>query len=119
MFIEYMFAEFFAATAFLCISILFDAPPLSDTTLVGKVVRQNYVDKRGRVIKDVYDFFFETADERYFIKLSQSKVSKEALLVVLNKSVRCRAELLKGTWDSDVGASRIGTFIVIYELLPP
>lgn len=89
--------------------------------LKGKIEKKEFVDKAGRIHPDVYDLFFKTTDATYFIKINESKISKQELEDHLNMEVELQAIMLNGAWDTNPDGSwevqsRMGKYILILKI---
>ncbi|RLD71247.1 MAG: hypothetical protein DRJ10_19600 [Bacteroidetes bacterium] len=90
-------------------------------TMKGKIVKVDFVNKGGRKIPDVFDYFFEINGEKLFIKITEGKVSRDEIANYLNKEVKIKGFKSNGLWDTDDPnvQSRIGDYVVIMEFLDP
>ncbi len=83
--------------------------------LFGKIVKEPFVNKIGKEIPGVYDYFFEVQGEKYFIKnikLAESVQIED----LLGKEALFKLTFHNGLWDSDDSnhQSRIGKYVKIY-----
>ena len=74
----------FKYTLFLLISGLFifsiNAQAASKPKeMKGEIVKINFVNKAGRENPDIYDLWFQSGNQKYFIKISESKVDQATL----------------------------------------
>ncbi len=86
----------------------------------GKIIKVNFVDKGGREHKDSFNFFLETEDKQYFIKIAEGDVSRKDIAKYFNKEIKLRAVLiLYGLWDTKDPKveSRVGEYLIIKEIL--
>ncbi len=93
---------------------------LNDTTIItGKLLKMNYINKRGDIIPDLFDFYLETTEANLFIKLDECKIKIEELENNINKKVKLKAIKKNGLWDADNQEieSRIGEYISIIEII--
>jgi hypothetical protein len=92
--------------------------PIESFGLRGKIVKEQFVNKAGRIIPDVYDYFYDIQGEKYFIKLSASSVNKESIIENTGKEIFCTVVFHNGLWDTDDNThqSRIGKYITISKI---
>ena len=86
----------------------------------GEIIKVNFVDKACREHKDSFNYFFETEDKQYFIKISEGNVSREELAKYYNKKIKVRAVIiLFGLWDTNDPnvQSRVGDYLIFKEIL--
>ncbi|RLD50124.1 MAG: hypothetical protein DRI94_09470 [Bacteroidetes bacterium] len=86
----------------------------------GKIIKVHFVDKAGNEHKDAFNYFFETEDKQYFIKISEGDVSREEIEKFYNKKIRIKAIIiLFGLWDTDDPnvQSRVGDYLILKEIL--
>jgi len=102
-------------------------------TLVGDLVKEPFITKNGKPVPGLFDFYFKTENEKYFIKANESIFSKEKLeelMKIDNKSEskfhkrRFKVVLKTGDWDADpknpeLQQSRVGKYIIITQELKP
>ncbi len=88
-------------------------------TYQGKLVDVPFVNKAGRKIEGASNMFFETEEDRYFIKSYEDKISYSDLRKHIGKPIRIKARKTFGLWDTDDPGvqSRIGEFFKIIEIL--
>ncbi len=92
--------------------------------LQGKIVQRSFINKRGKVIPDVFDLYLEQCDgTRIFIKtiVDSGGMTKEELLPYLNQSVTVQASPMNGELDSSPNLdypvqSRIGGYLLIHSI---
>ncbi len=86
--------------------------------IIGVVVKEQFV--HGKVVEGVYDYFFQANDKKYFIKEYGSAFTKEILDKWVGKSVRVKAVVKDGTWDTTddpaMQQSRVGEYITILTI---
>lgn len=87
--------------------------------LVGLVVYEAFVNKAGRLIEGVGDYFLEIDGKRFFIKFRSGKVLRTAIEAKLGQIIKAKGYLDKGLWDTDDPnvQSRVGEYVVLVELL--
>ncbi len=85
----------------------------------GKIIKVNFVDKGGRVHKDIFSYFFETEGDKIFIKITEGKVNREEIAKYYNEEIKVRAIKTGGLWDTDDPnvQSRVGDYIIFKEIL--
>ena len=88
-------------------------------TMKGKIVKVDFVNKGGRKIPGVFDYFFETDGEKLFIKITEGEVSRDEIAKYLNKKVEIKGFKSGGLWDTDNPnvQSRVGDYVVILKFL--
>lgn len=88
--------------------------------LRGKLIAIPFVNKGGKRIEGAESLFLEINQERFFVKFTAESVTKEALTPHLNAFVQVQGNRDYGQWDSDdpTVQSRIGAYVVIFEVLP-
>lgn len=93
------------------------APEIKEFT--GEIIEEPFVNKAGRVIPNVGDLFFKTEGKKHFIKLMEGKVLRVDLEKYLNQTIKVKAYLTDGLWDTDNPEmqSRIGVYMVVLEML--
>lgn len=91
-----------------------------DTLLSGMIIKEQFYNKANREIKGVFDLFFKTNNNSYFIKRMEGSVPTKDLEKHLNQNIQINAEIKEGLWDVSNGnheqQSRIGTYIVIKKI---
>ncbi len=91
-------------------------------TLNGKIVIKAFVNKVGETSQTMQDLYFETSEDFYFIKFTESEISDAEAMAVLNKPIGIEGEIREGFWDvsDDEGSfvqSRSGPYLVITKVL--
>jgi hypothetical protein len=89
-------------------------------TYSGTIIKQNFVDKGGRVHQDIFDLYFKTDQGKIFIKISEGHVKRDEILKYLDKEIVVKAKLISwGLWDSDDPnvQSRVGDYFIFYEII--
>jgi hypothetical protein len=94
--------------------------------ITAEVIEKPRTDKKGRIIPGT-DLYVRRSAQDYFIKFSESAVTKEAVKNAMDKtkqnikSLSMEAEIRNGLWDSCDGIEmkqcRTGAYIVIHRLL--
>lgn len=87
--------------------------------LTGKLIKKQFVNKAGRLINGVYDYFFEIEETPYFIRFCDNCVSLEEIEKYINNEVKLHIVFKWGLWDADDEnyQSRIGRYINILEII--
>ncbi len=85
----------------------------------GKIIKINFINKGGREIPGAFDYFFETDNEKYFIKISEGNVKRDKIAKYYEKNIEIEGYKSNGLWDTDDPKvqSRVGDFIVINKIL--
>ena len=88
-------------------------------TYEGKIVKVQFIDKGGRVHEDIFSYYFETENEKLFIKIQEGKVHRDKIAKYYNKFIRIKGYKSTGLWDTDDPnvQSRVGDYIVIYKVI--
>jgi len=83
--------------------------------LKGKILKIPFVNKIGKEIPGVYDYFFEVQGEKYFIRNFKTANSLQ-IEDFLEKEAIFQLSFHEGLWDSDDSnhQSRIGKYVKIY-----
>jgi len=94
--------------------------------ITAEVIEKERTDKRGEIISGT-DLYVRRSAQDYFIKFSESAVTKEAVQKEMDKikhtikSLSMEAEIRNGLWDScdgkEMTQSRTGAYIVIHRLI--
>jgi len=86
----------------------------------GKFVKEQFVNKGGREIEGVYDYFFEIEETPYFISFKEGDVDIKELEECTGNNVRLKVLLRWGSLDADdeISQSRIGRYVNILEIIP-
>jgi len=92
--------------------------PVESFTLKGELIREPFVNKAGRIIENVFDYFYIIQEEKYFIKITDCNISKEVIDENTGKELYCTIVFHNGLWDSDDNThqSRVGNFITISNI---
>ncbi|MBC7863470.1 MAG: hypothetical protein IAF38_10875 [Bacteroidia bacterium] len=91
----------------------------TDTTLTGKIVKEAFVNQRGKVSDKIFDMFLESKGKKYFIKFCEGKVLREKLEKIVGKEMQFRVEICEGEWDKcseQEVQSRVGDYVKMLEL---
>lgn len=95
-------------------------PADSMQTYSGTIIKQNFVDKGGRVHQDIFDLYLNTDQGKIFIKISEGRVKRDEILNYLDKEIVVKAKLISwGLWDTDDPnvQSRVGDYFIFYEII--
>jgi len=94
----------------------------SDTEqYTGKVVQKQFINKGGKPIAGVNDYYFKHKRQLYFIKFCESHVSADRVKELMDQKVVVAAKIITdGLWDScdepyEV-QSRMGAYIVLESI---
>ncbi len=84
----------------------------------GKIIKQPFENKAGKIVKGVYDYYLNVQGINYFIKVSKSSIKISELEDLLNKNIICSVIFNLGLWDSDDNnqQSRVGKYVIITKL---
>lgn len=85
----------------------------------GKIIKVQFVDKGGRVHEDIFSYYFETNNEKLFIKIQDGKVKRDEIAKYYNTKIKIEGYKTFGLWDTDDPnvQSRVGDYIVFYKIL--
>lgn len=85
----------------------------------GIVVQEQFINKGGKEIDGVFDFFLGYGNQKRFIKLMESKVSADDLLETIGKTASFEIIERHGLWDTDDPnvQSRVGDYVVILKIV--
>lgn len=92
-----------------------------DTILRGKIIKKEFVNKKGKKIPSTFDFFLKVGEEEFFIKVCEGKIPAGELLKLEEKILSFRLVMRKGEWDrctDDPAQSRIGNYAIILSYAP-
>ncbi|MBN1632856.1 MAG: hypothetical protein JW917_01665 [Ignavibacteria bacterium] len=86
----------------------------------GKLIKEQFVNKGGRTVEEVFDYFFEIEETPYFIRFKNGEVSLKEIEECTDNNVRLKVFLRWGLWDSDdeTHQSRIGRYVNVLEIVP-
>jgi hypothetical protein len=86
--------------------------------LKGFFIKEQFVNKAGKTIDGIYDYFFKVQGISYFIKLRSNSVSKEEINKLSGREVKASIIFQEGLWDSDDNThqSRIGKYVSIMKI---
>lgn len=91
-----------------------------DTLLAsGRIIKQPMETKKGES-PYLFDYYFKTENQRYFVKYKGSNISTDTFDSYLNQNVKITYQLKYGDWDSnenEVKQSRVGSYIVILSFV--
>ena len=86
--------------------------------MIGKIVKEKFI--HGKVVEGIYDYFFESAGKKYFIKEYGSTYTKEILDKWVDIPVWLEAVVKDGLWDTTddpaMQQSRVGEYITIFYI---
>lgn len=87
-------------------------------TIKGKIFKQPFENKAGKIIEGVYDYFLNIQGINYFIKMGKSSIKISELETLLNKDVTCSVIFNQGLWDADDNnqQSRVGKYVILTKL---
>lgn len=87
--------------------------------LWGMFVKVPFVNKAGRTIQGMDNWFFEMEERKLFIKFDEGNVLANDLEEYENKRVEIQGYISTGLWDtSDTNIqSRMGDYLVVLEVL--
>jgi len=93
----------------------------SVVTLGGKIVREQFVNKKGSKVEGKYDYFLITDKEKIFIKLIDSEFKENDLKFYLDKKSVYKVLIQNGRWDVSkkdgrMLESRTGKYIVLKDM---
>ena len=96
--------------------------------ITAEVIENARTDQKGKIIPGT-DLYVRRSAQDYFIKFSESAVTKEAVKTAMDtikhaiKSLTMEAEIRNGLWDNCDGNGtakcRTGAYIVIHRLIEP
>ncbi len=83
--------------------------------LKGKILKKPFVNKIGKEVPGIYDYFFEVQGEKYFIRNFKNNESLQ-IEDYLEKELIFQVSFHEGLWDSDDNnhQSRVGKYVKIY-----
>ena len=92
---------------------------ITSYTLKGRFIKEQFVNKAGRKINGVFDYFFEIQGEKYFIKFAGGSVKVSDIESVLGNEIRADVIFKEGLWDTDDPnvQSRVGKYITITKII--
>lgn len=92
---------------------------ITSYTLKGRFIKEQFVNKAGRKIDGVFDYFFEIQGEKYFIKFTGSFTKVSDIESVLGNNIRADIIFKEGLWDTDDPnvQSRVGKYITITKII--
>lgn len=85
------------------------------------LIEKAFISKSGEAT-DHNEMYLRCSMQDYFIKLCESKVTREELEKYLDRGIAVTMEIVEGEWDSCPGdeypvQSRIGTYAIITSIL--
>jgi hypothetical protein len=89
----------------------------SSNKMTGVISKIPMLNKAGRVCGT--DYYFKTEKKEYFIKLADSKITRDSLDMNIGKSVEIEYDVFEyGQWDSNDprAQSRMGEYITVLKL---
>lgn len=88
-------------------------------TFTGVFIKEQFVNKGGKPIDGVFDYFLQVQGIKYFIKLKNSDVKKDEIETLIGRQVKVSFSINEGLWDADDNThqSRIGKFVRIIKIL--
>jgi hypothetical protein len=85
--------------------------------LAGNIIKEQFVSAKMKKVDSVYDYYFRSGDEKYFIKTYNSKFTKAELDKWVNIPVLIKVIVGNGNWDGNGNEqSRVGQYIIIKEI---
>ena len=89
--------------------------------LVGTIQVEVLTNNTGKEVTT--NFYFKTNKNLYFIKLVDSRMSREQAIQLLKKEIEIEGDLLNGWWDLSVDnpankQSRKGEYLIIHSFTP-
>lgn len=98
--------------------------PINDSAqYTGKVTKHAFVNKKGNVSDSIFEYYFKTDSNEYFIKLCEGAFKKKELAAYENKWVTVKAKIKTGLWDDGCvknteipPQSRGGEYIVLFSI---
>lgn len=93
---------------------------VSTGAYTGELVTKAFVKKNGEVT-DQQELYLRLGMGDYFIKFSESSVTREQLLPLVNEVISAEGQIRNGNWDigpndPEMAASRVGDYFVITKL---
>lgn len=87
-------------------------------TFTSVFIKEQFVNKGGKTIDGVFDYFLQVQGIKYFIKLKNSDVKKDEIDKVLGRKVKVTFSINDGLWDADDNThqSRIGKYLRIIKI---
>jgi hypothetical protein len=87
-------------------------------TLIATIVKEPFINKVGREIIDIFDYYLNIQKTKYFIKFSAGKVTKQEIEKYLDKEIKCTFRLNNGLWDTNDNRyqSRIGNYAEVLSI---
>ncbi|MBL7897658.1 MAG: hypothetical protein JNJ99_03905 [Crocinitomicaceae bacterium] len=93
---------------------------ISPKKVEAKVIYVPFVNKAGKEIDGAGDFFLVYEGQEWFIKFSAGNVMREDVEKLVDQTARFSLAEQEGLWDTDNPEvqSRVGKFVVLFEILP-
>lgn len=93
----------------------------TESTMKGKIISENFINKGGKEINTMQDLYFQTEDETYFIKFMDSNISFEEAKKLIDQPIEIEGEVREGLWDvpddnPQYAQSRTGYYVVIFKI---
>lgn len=87
-------------------------------TIKGKIFKQPFENRAGKIIEGVYDYFLNIQGINYFIKIGKSYINISELETLLDKEITYSVVFNQGLWDADDNnqQSRVGKYVIISKL---
>lgn len=84
----------------------------------GTIIEKKFVNKAGKKL-DFGELYLRTANQDYFIKLSECPMEKDDLLMLIGEKCKFKVAFKEGLWDTDDPnvQSRIGEYVTILAIL--
>lgn len=99
---------------------------IQDASIIhGELVKLSATNKRGEVMGNLTEYYIRCSIQDYFIKLCESKITKEDLDKYYDESklinsISVKGKIVTGNFDicnHEEAASRIGNYITIDEII--
>lgn len=89
-------------------------------TVTAKVIYEPFINKAGKVIEGVGDYFLIYDDIQWFVKFSESQIKPEQLRNLIDQNTTFELMEMEGLWDTDDPnvQSRIGKYVAILQIIP-
>ncbi|MBI3133179.1 MAG: hypothetical protein HYZ14_00745 [Bacteroidetes bacterium] len=100
-------------------SALFSEIDAMFKTVEAKVIYEPFVNKAGKLIEGVGDYFLVYDNQNWFIKFSAGSVLREDIAKLKDQTATFSLAEMEGLWDTDDPnvQSRIGKYVIIYEIV--
>ncbi len=92
----------------------------SSREMRGKFIKEEFVNKGGRKLDGVFDYFFVIQGIKYFVKIRAGSVKKDEIDRYLGQTVKADVTFLQGLWDADDDSyqSRYGKYVTVQKISP-